>query len=82
VIAVVRVGGPNPQQIRALTYADIVGVEGIASKGAPIDKIVFTYDADKDVTAMEFYHGATKLFTLAFTYDADKDVTQIERTEP
>jgi len=57
-------------------------MESIASVGAPIDKIVFTYDGDKDITKMEFYHGATKLFTLAFTMDADKDVTQIQRTEP
>jgi len=76
------VGGPNPQQIRALTTTDIVSLEGIASKGAQLNKIVFTLDADKDVTKMEFYHGATKLFTLNFTLDADKDVTQIERTEP
>jgi len=78
----VRVGGPNPQQIRALTPTDIVTVEGIAALGAKINRIVFTYDADKDVTAMEFYQGATKLFTLNFTYDADKDVTAIARTEP
>ena len=81
-MCVVRVGGPNPQQIRALTYADVVGIEGIASKGAQIDRIIFTYDVDKDVTAMEFYHGVAKLFTLTFTYDADKDVTEISRTEP
>jgi len=78
----VRVGGPNPQQIRTLTPTDIVGLEGIATKGAKIDKIVFTYDGDKDVTKMEFYQGVTKLFTLNFTMDADKDVTEISRTEP
>jgi len=82
VIPVVRVGGPNPQAIRTLTSTDVVGIEGIASKGAQVNKIVFTYDGAKDVTKMEFYHDATKLFTLNFTMDADKDVTQIERTEP
>jgi len=78
----VRVGGPNPQQIRALTPTDVITIEGIAAKGSQANKVVFTYDADKDVTKMEFYQGVTKLFTLNFTYDAAKDVTAIERTEP
>jgi len=79
---VVRVGGPNPQQIRVLTPSDIVTVEGIAAKGSQANRVVFTYDTDKDVTKMEFYQGLTKLFTLNFTYDAAKDVTEISRTEP
>jgi len=78
----VRVGGPNPQQIRALTPTDVITLEGIASKGAQVNRVVFTYDVDKDVTKMEFYQGVTKLFTLNFTYDAAKDVTEISRTEP
>jgi len=78
----VRMGGPNPQTIRALTASDVVTVEGIAAKGSQVNRVVFTYDGDKDVTKMEFYQGATKLFTLNFTMDADKDVTEISRTEP
>jgi len=45
-----------------------------------VTKIEFTYDTDKDVTAIKFYQGTDLLFTLTFTYDADKDVTSIERS--
>jgi len=75
VIRVVRVGGPNPQHISIASY-------NIACRGATIDRIDFTMDADKDVTKMEFYSAGVKQFTLNFTMDADKDVTKIERTEP
>jgi len=75
VIPVVRVGGPSPQMITIAAW-------NIACKGALIDRIDFTYDADKDVTKMEFYSVGVKQFTLNFTMDANKDVTKIERSEP
>ena len=60
-------------------YAEIYG---IASLGAEVNKIVFTYDDDKDVIKLEFYKADKKLFTLNFSYDGDKDVTEITRSEP
>jgi len=75
VIRVVRVGGPNPQQIMIASY-------NIACRGANIDRIDFTYDTNKNLTKLEFYHAGDKQFTLNFTLDTDGDVTKIERTEP
>jgi len=71
----VRVGGPNPQQITIASY-------NIACKGATIDRIDLTPDADGDVTKMEFYSAGVKQFTLTFTYNASKYLTKIERSEP
>ena len=74
-IRVVRVGGPNPQQITIASY-------NIACRGATIDRIDLTPDSDGDVTKMEFYSAGVKQFTLNFTYDTSKNLTKIERTEP
>ena len=54
----------------------------ITSLTTLVDKIVFTYDADGDVSTVKYYRdsGATLLFTLVFSYDADKNVTAITRS--
>jgi len=52
VIAVVRVGGPNPQQIRALTSSDVVTVSpsGDMARKAPYDR---------NMDAINNYYSAT-----------------------
>jgi len=45
-----------------------------------VTKINFSYDADGDVTTIEFLENSTVLFTLTFNYDAEKKITSITRT--
>jgi len=45
-----------------------------------VTRIEFTYDAEGDITAIQFYSDADLLFTLTFNYDVDKNLISIERS--
>jgi len=45
-----------------------------------VTKINFSYDADGDVTTIEFLEETTILFTLTLSYDADKNLVSITRS--
>jgi hypothetical protein len=46
----------------------------------PGNNVVYTYDANNNVTLAEYYEGATLVFTQAFTYDANNNCTSIITT--
>jgi hypothetical protein len=41
------------------------------------NSIVYTYDANNNVTLAQFYSGPTLVFTQTFTYDANNNCTSI-----
>jgi len=73
----VRVGGPNPQQVRTLTELELYDLLAVALN---CDEIDFSWNADKTLNTSMYKKAGQTLLTLTYTWNADKTLQKVVRT--